>query len=127
MSAADRVNGECKWQISGYLNSGSIPWFFVAELFSQGPRTAAVSLSVLVNWFANFTVGLSYPNLENAIGKYSFVIFVFLLAFFWLYTGIYVPETKGKSIEEITAMFRRKHTRVDVNNDDNSITQPLIS
>ena len=44
--------------------SGSIPWFFTAELFTQGPRSAAVSMGVLVNWAANAVVGISYPFLE---------------------------------------------------------------
>ena len=32
-----------------------------AELFSQGPRPAAMSIAVLVNWFTNFVVGLGFP------------------------------------------------------------------
>ena len=32
-----------------------------AELFSQGPRPAAMSIAVLVNWFTNFVVGLVFP------------------------------------------------------------------
>lgn len=32
-----------------------------AELFSQGPRPAAMSIAVLVNWFTNFIVGLTFP------------------------------------------------------------------
>ena len=43
---------------------GSIPWFYVAELFAQGPRSAAVSVAVAVNWSANFTVGLFFPLLN---------------------------------------------------------------
>ena len=44
--------------------AGSIPWFYVAELFSQGPRPAAVSIAVAVNWSANFIVGLVFPILN---------------------------------------------------------------
>ena len=36
----------------------------VAELFSQGPRAAAVNIGVLVNWFANGVIGLTFPFLE---------------------------------------------------------------
>ena len=46
---------------------GAIPWFYVAELFAQGPRSAAVSVSVLVNWLANFTVGLVFPELQVSL------------------------------------------------------------
>jgi len=85
---------------------GAIPWFMVAELFSQGPRSAAVSVSVLVNWFCNFLVGITYPLLENAINSYSFLPFVVMLALFFIFTYFYVPETKGKSITEITLLFK---------------------
>ncbi len=40
---------------------GSIPWMITAELFSQGPRPAAMSIAVLVNWLTNFAVGLAFP------------------------------------------------------------------
>lgn len=49
------------------FNSGSIPWFMVAEIFSQGPRSAAVSVSTMVNWFSNFTVGLVFPLLNVSV------------------------------------------------------------
>ena len=45
------------------IGPGSIPWMIVSELFSQGPRSAAVSLAVLVNWSANVLVGYTFPPL----------------------------------------------------------------
>ncbi|XP_012944940.2 solute carrier family 2, facilitated glucose transporter member 1 [Aplysia californica] len=85
---------------------GSIPWFMVAELFAQGPRSAAVSISTLVNWFCNFTVGITYPLLEKAIESYSFLPFSVMLALFFIFTFLFVPETKGKTIAEITMIFK---------------------
>lgn len=97
--------------VTGYImffatGPGAIPWFYVAELFAQGPRSAAVSLSVLTNWLANFTVGASYPEIKTAIHAYSFLPFVAMLFLFWLFTFFKVPETKGKTIDEITSMFK---------------------
>ncbi len=43
---------------------GSIPWFITAELFNQDSRPAAVSIAVLVNWMANFLVGIGFPLME---------------------------------------------------------------
>lgn len=45
------------------MGPGPIPWFIVAELFSQGPRPAAMAVSGLSNWTANFVVGLGFPKL----------------------------------------------------------------
>lgn len=45
------------------VGPGSIPWMITAELFSQGPRPAAMSIAVLVNWMANFIVGIAFPHM----------------------------------------------------------------
>ncbi|KAJ0066359.1 hypothetical protein NL108_011121, partial [Boleophthalmus pectinirostris] len=45
------------------MGPGPIPWFIVAELFSQGPRPAAMAVSGFSNWTANFLVGLGFPKL----------------------------------------------------------------
>lgn len=45
------------------LGPGPIPWFIVAELFSQGPRPAAMAVAGCCNWTANFIVGMSFPKL----------------------------------------------------------------
>ncbi|XP_071110230.1 solute carrier family 2, facilitated glucose transporter member 1-like [Haliotis cracherodii] len=88
------------------VGPGSIPWLIVAELFAQGPRSAAVSTAVLVNWMANCVVGLVFPTLQKSIGVYSFVPFAAMLFLSFLFTMFKVPETKGKTIEEITHLFK---------------------
>ncbi|CAH1799335.1 unnamed protein product [Owenia fusiformis] len=90
------------------IGPGSIPWFYVAELFSQSPRAPAVAVAVLVNWFANFLVGFGFPVIQKTLENYAFVPFLILLGLFWTYTYIKAPETKNRSIEEITAIFRDK-------------------
>lgn len=54
------------------MGPGPIPWFIVAELFSQGPRPAAMAVSGCSNWTANFLVGLGFPKLEvlSTLRKY---------------------------------------------------------
>ncbi|XP_021375505.1 solute carrier family 2, facilitated glucose transporter member 3-like [Mizuhopecten yessoensis] len=106
--------------VSFATGPGSIPWFYVAELFAQGPRSAAVSLSVLTNWLANFTVGLSYPEIQKAITSYSFLPFVGMLVLFWLFTFFKVPETKGKTIEEIVSSFKSREEKQIQNPGDKS-------
>lgn len=90
------------------VGPGSIPWFLVSELFSQSARPAATSLAVGVNWTANFIVGLGFLPLQEAMGGYVFIIFTVLLAFFVTFVYYKVPETKNKTMEEITAMFRQQ-------------------
>lgn len=42
------------------VGPGPIPWFFVAELFSQGPRPAAMAVAGFSNWTANFIIGMCF-------------------------------------------------------------------
>lgn len=42
------------------VGPGPIPWFFVAELFSQGPRPAAMAVAGCSNWTANFIIGMGF-------------------------------------------------------------------
>lgn len=46
------------------VGPGSIPWMITAELFSQGPRPSAMAIAVLVNWMANFVVGIGFPSMK---------------------------------------------------------------
>ena len=87
---------------------GSIPWFLVGELFGIGARGIATSIAVAVNWSANFIVGLAFLPLTHLLGDYTFLVFTFLLAMFWIYTYKKVPETKGKTHEQIAAVFRQQ-------------------
>jgi len=89
------------------IGPGSIPWFLVSELFNQSARGAATSLAVWVNWAANFIVGIGFLPLQEALHGNVFIIFTILLALFVLFVYKKVPETKNKTIEEITSMFRQ--------------------
>lgn len=91
------------------LGPGSIPWMITAELFSQGPRPAAMSIAVLVNWLANFLVGIGFPTMNTALENYTFLPFSVFLAIFWIFTYKKVPETKNKTFEEILALFRHNN------------------
>ncbi|MGH0126004.1 UNVERIFIED_CONTAM: hypothetical protein FKN15_015139 [Acipenser sinensis] len=46
------------------IGPGPIPWFIVAELFSQGPRPAALALAGCCNWTSNFIIGMCFPYIE---------------------------------------------------------------
>ncbi|XP_045107193.1 glucose transporter type 1-like isoform X12 [Portunus trituberculatus] len=89
------------------VGPGSIPWMITAELFSQGPRPAAMSIAVLVNWLSNFIVGIGFPKMQETFENYTFLPFSVLLGCFWIFTYYKVPETKNKTFEEISAIFTR--------------------
>merc|ERR1712223_1787245 len=105
------------------VGPGSIPWMITAELFSQGPRPAAMSVAVLVNWSANFFVGIGFPTMQTTLENYTFLPFSVFLALFWGFTYRKVPETKNKTFDEIATLFRIGHKQRLLMNNVNSISQ----
>merc|ERR1712025_454516 len=88
------------------VGPGSIPWMITAELFSQGPRPAAMSVAVLINWCANFLVAIGFPTMQTMLENYTFLPFSMFLAIFWVFTYKKVPETKNKTFDEIATLFK---------------------
>ena len=103
---------------------GSIPWFFVTELFAQSGRPTATSIAVSVNWSANFLVGLGFEPIQVILreidsifffdhtclfqmlcGSWVFMVFMVIQVFFIIYVFLAVP--KNRTIDEITAQFRK--------------------
>lgn len=87
------------------IGPGPIPWFIVAELFSQGPRPAAMAVAGCSNWTSNFLVGLLFPSAASYLGPYVFIVFAAFLVIFLIFTFFKVPETRGRTFEEIARSF----------------------
>ncbi|XP_077998770.1 solute carrier family 2, facilitated glucose transporter member 1-like [Glandiceps talaboti] len=83
------------------------------ELWSQGPRPIAVSVSVQVYWWSMFFVNLTYPYLQSVFDAYMFAIFMMLMVYYTVFTYFLVPETKLRSFEDIVEQFR--HTKKAMN------------
>ncbi|KAF5904454.1 solute carrier family 2, facilitated glucose transporter member 1-like, partial [Clarias magur] len=90
------------------IGPGPIPWFIATELFAQGARPAAVSVSGCSNWTANLLMLLCLPPLLNSCGPNALIIFLVLLVLSFLFTYFWVPETKGRTFEDIASGFAGK-------------------
>ncbi|KAJ1521313.1 hypothetical protein ONE63_002990 [Megalurothrips usitatus] len=88
------------------VGPGSIPWLITAELFSQGPRPAAVAVATVVNWAANFAVSIAFPPMQKELKYLVFAPFSALLFLFSLFAAFRVPETKNKTFREIADSLR---------------------
>ena len=58
---------------------------------------------MLVNWFANTILTLTFPYLAKLLQNYVFIVFTVIVGFAVLVIFKKVPETKGKTVEEIMA------------------------
>lgn len=91
------------------VGPGSIPWMITGELFTQGPRGAAASICVLVNWSANLLVSLLFPNvLVPGLNEYSFLPFAVFLVIFMVFVYFALPETKGKQVGETSKLVQER-------------------
>ena len=84
------------------LGFGPIPWMMIGELFPPQIKGIASSLSCLLNWFLAFIVTKLYQDLSIAVGSYTtFWIFAGISAVGTVMVFFFLPETKGKSMDEI--------------------------
>jgi SP family facilitated glucose transporter-like MFS transporter 1 len=83
------------------LGLGPVPALIVAEIFRQGPRGAAYSISQALQWFSNLVVMLSYPKLDKWIGGYSFLPFLVVVSACWVFFFMFMPETRNRTFDEI--------------------------
>ena len=81
---------------------GPVFWLMIAEIYPLRIRGQAMSVATIANWGANFVVTISFLTLLNAISpKGVFFLFAFLTLIALAYFAKRVPETKGRSLDQI--------------------------
>jgi SP family galactose:H+ symporter-like MFS transporter len=93
--------------ISFAFSLGPVTWTVINEIYPGEVRGRAVAVATAVNWGAAFLVSEFFLSLVKAIGQaYTFWLFAAfcLIGLVWVIVG--VPETRGRSLEEIEASWR---------------------
>lgn len=89
---------------------GPVCWVVVGEIFPNAIRGKAVALATLSLWIGNFLVGQLTPVLLEGLGS-SWTFWIFAVCCspaLWL-TWKIIPETKGRSLEDIEAHWKKDH------------------
>ena len=96
------------------LALGPIPWFMMSELFPTRVRAKAVMISTTVIWIAGFTAAYFMPGLMSLskaiVGSLAltFVLFAVINVFGLIFGLKMLPETKGRTLEEIARSWMKK-------------------
>jgi major inositol transporter-like SP family MFS transporter len=90
-------------------------WLLLSEIFPMAIRGFAMGIAVFVLWIVNATISLVFPSLVSALGATgTFSIFVAInLCSIW-FVARYVPETRGRTLEELEDEFRSRDSAVVV-------------
>ena len=103
------------------MSMGPIVWVMLSEMFPNSIRSIAMSIAVAVQWGANYIVSQSFPMVvaseANAAGGFwngslpyfSFIAFIAVIIWF---TMKFIPETKGKSLEQIEKVWEGKYGKI---------------
>lgn len=110
------------------LGFGPIPWMLMGEIFPSQIRGCASSIACLFNWFCVFLITKFFPSfaVQFGIGK-VFWFFVICCLVGTLYVYVLVPETKGKSLEEIQDMLGGESNRRTTSAVGNNKVLPSLS
>ena len=94
----------------------TLPFAMIAELFPQKTRGFAAGLTICAGYFMSFINIKAYPELVGSLGNEVIFIFYGIVSLLGLsFVYFVLPETKGKSLQEIENYFRgEKKPEIDV-------------
>ncbi|CAM8935927.1 unnamed protein product [Rhodiola kirilowii] len=88
------------------LGIGAIPWVIMSEILPVSIKGLAGSIATLSNWFFAFVVTMTANLMLTWSKGGTFTIYMVVSAFTVAFVSLYVPETKGRTLEEIQSSFR---------------------
>lgn len=94
------------------IGLGPITWVYSSEIFPLKLRAQGASIGVAVNRVMNATVSMSFISIYEAITiGGAFFMFAGIAVVAWIFFYSFLPETKGKSLEEVEALFSKRSSK----------------
>ena len=87
---------------------GPICWVLISEIFPNTIRGAAVAIAVAFQWISNFIVSSTFVPLYTWSPAFTYGMYAFFCILAALFVWKLVPETKGKTLEDMTALWRNR-------------------
>lgn len=91
------------------MSLGPLTFVVIAEIFPTRSRATAMSIATFFLWLAVFLVSQTFPILIGSIGSaYTFWLYTLISVLAFLFIRKSIPETKGKTLEEIEASWTKE-------------------
>ncbi|XP_050413370.1 proton myo-inositol cotransporter [Patella vulgata] len=91
---------------------GPMPWTVNSEIYPLWARSTGFSVATAVNWSFNLLVSFTFLSLMQLITKYgTFWLYGGFCVIGFIFTLIFVPETKNKTLEEMEDLFKTDEER----------------
>ena len=91
------------------ISLGPVVWVLISEIFPNRIRAKATAIASMALWLGNYVVSQSFPPMLASAGPaITFWIFGVLSLVTFVFTWRIVPETKGKSLEDIESLWMSK-------------------
>ena len=89
------------------MSWGPICWVLIAEIFPNTIRSQAVAIAVAAQWISNFLVSATFQSMSAwSIGG-TYCIYALMALASAVFVMKWVPETKGKTLEEMSRLWRK--------------------
>jgi SP family xylose:H+ symportor-like MFS transporter len=90
------------------MSWGPITWVLISEIFPNKIRGKAVAIAVAAQWTANYLVSSTYPAMMEFSGAMTYSIYGIMSVLSLLFVWKFVPETKGRTLEDMEALWEKK-------------------
>jgi len=91
---------------------GPVVWTVINEIYPSSVRGRGVAIATAVNWFSAWVVTQFFLSLTDLLGESgTFGLFAFMCVVAFVFVKRYVPETKGRTLDEIEEMFAARAKR----------------
>ncbi|KAI1065741.1 hypothetical protein LB507_001359 [Fusarium sp. FIESC RH6] len=95
-----------------------IPWIVSAEIFPGALRTLTGTYAACVQWLTQFAITKALPYIFKSFGYGTWFFFACWMITATVWAFFFLPETKGKTLEEMDIMFGYMHDRAPTESDD---------
>lgn len=89
------------------MSWGPVVWVLLSEIFPNKIRGQALAIAVAAQWAANYFISSTYPMMMEVSGAMTYSFYGIMSLLSALFVWKFIPETKGKSLEELEIILKK--------------------